>query len=404
MNGRGEEAIPKRKLHFGYLVVSALVLTSFVPLSLGISCSGLFYPPIAELLGIEKGMASYYISVLWIASMVSLPFTGKLLNGKDARLCLSLAVGVMAVAFVWLSFTRTLWQFYVGGFLMGIGVGVLLFLAPSTLVNRWFAKRAGFYLGVIMAFTGIGGVVWSTVGGVLIATIGWSATYLVFAAMTACVIPAVLLMVASWPEDKGLEPWGAETGASSEAEAEDSQRANRAHTEGVPTSRAFRMPVFYLLAVLGFFLNFGMYVYIMIPSYATTLEIGVAFPLLGATAGSVAMAGQTVSKLAMGAVGERHPIGGMAVTLGCGIVGLTLFSFATGSVAGYYAAALGFGFYYGVTNVMMPILARRCFGNLDYATIYSRISVVASISNVVGAFFWARSSISPVRMSQCLQG
>ena len=37
---------------------------------------------------------------------------------------------------------------------------------------------------------------------------------------------------------------------------------------------------------------------------------------------------------------------------------------------------------------MMPILARRCFGNLDYATIYSRISVVASISNVVGAFFW----------------
>lgn len=81
------------------------MITSFIPLSFAISCSGIFYPYIADELGIEKGMTSYCISFLWISTMVSLPFMGKLLDKGDARVCLSLSVGAMVVAFVWLSFT-----------------------------------------------------------------------------------------------------------------------------------------------------------------------------------------------------------------------------------------------------------------------------------------------------------
>ena len=82
---------------------------------------------------------------------------------------------------------------------------------------------------------------------------------------------------------------------------------------GIASREAFRMPVFYLICAMCFFLNIGMYVYFMIPSYATTLDIGAAMPLLGATASSVAMAGQTISKLMLGAVGEKHP---QAATIG----------------------------------------------------------------------------------------
>ena len=131
-----------------------------------------------------------------------------------------------------------------------------------------------------------------------------------------------------------------------------------------------------------------MYVYFMIPSYATTLDIGVAFPLLGATASSVAMAGQTVSKLALGAVGERRPRASTTVALALGIVGVALLAFATGSTIAFYAAALCFGAYYGITNVMMPIFTRKSFGDRDYAQIYSRVSMVASVSNAAAAFIW----------------
>ena len=137
------------KIHFGFFLVFALILTSFGPLSLGLSCAGIFYTPLSDHLGIGAGTLSYYTSILWISSLIFLPFLGKLLGRADARLCVGGSVVLIAVDFVWLSFVNSLWQFYVGAFIMGIGVTMLLFLAPSTLVNRWFSQRAGFFIGLI---------------------------------------------------------------------------------------------------------------------------------------------------------------------------------------------------------------------------------------------------------------
>ena len=91
-----------KKMHFGYFVVVAMVLTSFMPLSLGLSCAGIFYPALSDYLGVERGMLSYYTSVLWIAALVALPFMGKLLNNHDARLCLTGAVAIIVVAILML--------------------------------------------------------------------------------------------------------------------------------------------------------------------------------------------------------------------------------------------------------------------------------------------------------------
>ncbi len=123
-------------------------------------------------------------------------------------------------------------------------------------------------------------------------------------------------------------------------------------------------------------------------SYATTLQIGLALPLLGATASSVAMAGQTISKLALGAVGDAKPQTSTVVTLLMGIAGIALFALFAESAPAYYAAALLFGAYYGITNVMMPLFTRNAFGNKDYAKIYAKVSMVASVSNAVSALIW----------------
>lgn len=391
-----------KRVFFGYFVVAALVLTSFIPLSLGLSCAGIFYPAVSEDLGIGTGLLGYYTSILWLAAMVALPAMGRLLSTRDARLCVGGAVVVIAVAFVWLSFTQSLWQFYVGAAAMGIGVGMLLFLAPSTLINRWFAKRAGVLLGVVMAFTGVGGVVWSSVGGMLIQSIGWSATYLSFAVLSIVTLPAALFMVSSRPEDKGLAPFGADEAACrSEGSADDGAASGTASqgaasgaagvSAGIPASQAFKMPVFFLILAMCFMLNFGMYVYFMIPSYMNTLELSIAMPLLGATASSVAMAGQTVSKLVLGYVGDARPYASTVFTLGLGVVGVVLLFVGGASAAMLYVAVFVYGCFYGITNVMTPIITRRAFGDADYPTIYSRVSMAASIGSVVSGFIWGAS-------------
>ena len=391
-----------KRIFFGYFTVAALVLTSFIPLSLGLSCAGIFYPAVSADLGIGTGLLGYYTSILWLAAMVTLPVMGRLLERRDARLCVGGAVVVIAVAFGWLSFTQSLWQFYVGAAAMGIGVGLLLFLAPSTLINRWFAKRAGVLLGVVMAFTGVGGVVWSSVGGMLIQSIGWSATYLSFAVLSIVTLPAALFMVASRPEDKGLAPFGADEAACrAEGSADDGAASGTAAqgaasgaagvSAGIPASQAFKMPVFFLILAMCFMLNFGMYVYFMIPSYMNTLELSIAMPLLGATASSVAMAGQTVSKLALGVVGDARPYVSTVATISLGVVGVVLLFVGGGSAVLLYVAAFVYGCFYGITNVMTPIITRRAFGDAEYPVIYSRVSMAASIGSVVSGFIWGAS-------------
>lgn len=380
-----------KRIFFGYFTVVALVLTSFVPLSLGLSCVGIFYPAVSEDLGLGTGLLGYYTSILWLAAMVALPVMGRLLEQRDARLCVGGAVVVIALAFVWLSFTQSLWQFYVGAAAMGIGVGMLLFLAPSTLINRWFTKRAGVLLGVVMAFTGVGGVVWSSVGGVLIQSIGWSATYLSFAVLSIVTLPAALFMVASRPADKGLVPFGVSESAAAAAQTQGGEGSAPAPLEGVPASQAFKMPVFFLILAMCFMLNFGMYVYFMIPSYMNTLELSIAMPLLGATASSVAMAGQTVSKLALGVVGDARPYVSTVATIGLGVVGVVLLFVGGESAVLLYVAAFVYGCFYGITNVMTPIITRRAFGDAEYPVIYSRVSMAASIGSVVSGFIWGAS-------------
>ena len=382
-----------RLMHFGYRIVIALILTSFMPLSLGLSCAGIFYPSLAAYLQVEPGMLSYYTSILWLAALVTLPFLGNLLNKKDARICMVGAVSIIVIAFIFLSLLTALWQFYIAAFAMGIGIAMLLFLAPSTLINRWFHKRAGFYLGIVMAFTGIGGVVWSSVGGILIEQVGWSATYLVFAALSACTLPCAALMISSHPHEKGLSAVGLDTGdcnssTSSILEGSAGTAGKESEANGISASKAFEMPMFYLICTACFLLNIGMYLYFMIPSYSLTLPIGIEFALLGATASSVAMAGQTASKLALGAIGEKSPELSTISALILGIAGVLLFLLAGNSIPVFYIAAFLFGIYYGITNVMMPILTKTAFGNKDYAQIYSRVSMVASVSNAAAAFIW----------------
>ena len=131
-----------------------------------------------------------------------------------------------------------------------------------------------------------------------------------------------------------------------------------------------------------------MYMYFMIPSYVNLSELGALMPLLGATASSVAMAGQTISKVVLGYVGDRFPYAGAAVGTSFGVLGIVLFATGAHSAILIYLAAFTYGFYYGVTNVMMPILTRHSFGNRDYAQIYSRVSMAATLAGATAGFVW----------------
>lgn len=367
------------QFHYGHLIVLSCMVFCGGPVALAMSCASLFFTPVAQSFEVGTGLTSYYITFVCLAPVLFSPLAGKLLNRLDARLVITGAVLVMVAAFITQSFTTAVWQYWVCGFVMGLGVTLLLFLSPSCLVNRWFSGKTGGYIGLIVACTGIGGVIWVPIIGSLINDFGWQ-TAMQFAGLFAalCALPFSIFVVRSFPSDKGLKPAGYREDTTSHAETE--------HTNvGVEAKQAFRSAAFIFLALFGLIINVCMYGYMMTASYIATLPVAASLPLLGATVSSMAMLGQTGGKVVLGIIGDKSALGGIFIALTLGIAGMLGYLFLNDSEILLGASALCYGVSYGLANVILPIMTRKLFGLKDYVPIFARVSVCAAFGSVIAA-------------------
>ena len=178
-----------------------------------LSCAGIFFTPVSEFFGVPRASFTLYFSILNIMMMLTLPMAGNHLSKLDARKVLSGATILAGLGLIGMSFGNSMPWFYVCGAIMGIGTAPLIYLAIPTLINAWCVEKVGFFVGLCMAFTGIGGVIFNPIGTALIQSgpEGWRTAYLVFGLITLVgTLPFTLFVVRSKPEDKGLLPFGAE--------------------------------------------------------------------------------------------------------------------------------------------------------------------------------------------------
>ncbi|WP_307739826.1 MFS transporter [uncultured Parolsenella sp.] len=370
--------------HYAYLIVLSGIVITCVPCALVLSCAGIFFTPVSAFFGVSKATYSLYFSILNVAMMVALPVAGRLMERLDMRLVLSACVVMAGVGLMAFSTFNEMWQFYVVGAVLGLALAPLLYLAVPVLVNAWCVRRVGFFVGLCMAFTGIGGVIFNPVGSALIASgpEGWRRAYLVFGIIILVVtLPFTLFVVRSKPADKGLEPYGTE-----EVGATGAKAAVRALASG----RAMKVPAFYALAAFCGLITLNQTVYQFLPSYVTSLS-ETSLPALAATAGTVAsacMAGQAIGKVALGTLSDRSVIAGLAGGLVAGAAGVLVMMLVPGVPVLLMAGSFMFGFAYACTTVQTPLLTRTVFGERDYTAIYSRISMVGSLFGAVAAVFW----------------
>ncbi|MBE6469120.1 MAG: MFS transporter [Coriobacteriaceae bacterium] len=229
--------------HYAYLIVFAGIVTTGVPCALVYSCADTFFIPVSGALGVSKAAFSLYFSIANAAMMASLPVAARLMTKMDIRVILGAGTALCGLGLASFSLFDAVWQFYIVGTLMGLGIAPLLYLAVPTLINAWCVKRMGFFVGLCMAFTGIGGVVFNPVGSMLIASgpEGWRTAYLVYGLIILMVaLPVVVFVVRGRPEDKGLLPYGADEAAAGGQAVPALRR--------VPAARALRTSAFLALA------------------------------------------------------------------------------------------------------------------------------------------------------------
>lgn len=375
----------KSGFHYAYLIVASGIAITCIPCALVLSCAGIYFTPVSDYFGVPKAVFTLYFSILNIFMMLTLPIAGRLMSKMDLRLVLSVCVGICGIGLICMSFLNAVWEFYIVGAMLGIGVSPLIYLAVPTLINAWCREKIGFFIGLCMAFTGIGGVIFNPVGTALIAigAEGWRVGYLVFGIIVLVVtLPFTLFIVRSNPAEKGLEPYGRKDSAAQ-------NHASSARKLGVSASKAMKTTAFAALAAFCGIITINQTVYQFIPSYCQSFSDSI--PEIAAISGAVAsacMAGQAIGKVILGAINDKSIKGGMGLGIGGGIVGALLMWFIPFQTIILMVGAFLFGFVYACTTVQTPLLTREVFGSRDYTNIYARVSMVGALASAFAAVFW----------------
>ncbi len=398
-----------RNKYYPWLVMAACCIVSAIVMGMGVSCSGLFMKPIAASLSAGLGEVAMYATIMGGTCALTAPIVGYMVGKIDLRLLLTVGVTCSAGGTALLGRITGLWQLYLLGAVIGLGVTLSTSLVMTVVLNNWFVKNTGLAIGITLSGSSVTGIVMNPVLNVLIGTIGWRRVYtLVGVAIAVICLPLVWGVIRMWPSQKGVRAWGEdEMGQAAQAVQADATPAP--DLKGELRSMGFAYVFLYVMlsSLALVFLNH-------FPTLADTAGLGTA---VGATMISVGMVGELSGKLFLGALSDRIGVFKAALI----VTAMAALAFCGLIFVGFVPVtwvALGAAFLYGpaqgVFTVGLALMTKQMFPAALYSRIYPWFSVIGLVAfsamfplvgfvfDKTGSFFLPLAAGAAILVLSCL--
>ena len=323
-----------------------------------------FVSPVCADLGFGRGSFTLYYSLMVAAGAVSASFLGTYMNKHGVR-------GVVLVSALWcgagawvFSFSNALWMFYVAGGLMGFVGSTCVYLAANVIVQQSYSgTNASAILGLVMAGSGIGGVIWSNLFPKLISELGWRFGYRVLGICWAALALLALVILGKRDLTGGI---------------------GHAQTAGNGASKqeALRSPKFFLAAYIMCAITVCSCISQQLPAVLGGMGRGEGEISLML---SVMTAFVAVGSVAEGVLCSRFGIVKTLTTvLALYAVGFSLLALGVGVYPALVCLALGGS----ALGTLMPVVVRQLFGGRDYAAIWSVVISCSSVASFLATPGW----------------
>ncbi len=370
-----------KKFHYGFLIVGVVFMEMFLAGGIFFGSSGVFMVPVTETLGIGQAQFSLYLTFQQIAMGIAVILTPKLMSKLSYKRINMLAVIPLSIGFPIMAFAQNVAFLYVGGFLIGFALCFITFLAPGTLIPRWFKSRLNTMIAFAAAGVGVGGMVFNPLISAMIngpALMGfeesWRSTYLILGIIVFAVcFPLASLVLKDYPEEKGLLPYGA--GDSSVAEADvPTQRV----LEGVNKADAIKSVsfVFLLVNIICWTLGTSFVTYFPAFAASTPAAASAGFDLVGLI-GSVESIGAMIGGFILGYLFDKYNVKVGSIYAGvAGVIALVIMLLSKNMAVMMLVGSFLFGNYYQIANVSMPAMVGTMYGEKDYDQIFPRASAI----------------------------
>ncbi|MGC3982153.1 MAG: MFS transporter [Steroidobacteraceae bacterium] len=369
----------QKKFYYGWFVAMASALGIASSIGAFVAATiGLLIGPLGAEYGWTKTQIVLAPSWATGATILVAPFLGSLVDKFGARRIIGISFVIEAIIIASFYFINdSLPQFYARYFLFAILATGTTAIAFAKLIARWFDKRRGLAMGIVLAGQGLGSFVWLRATQWLIDMHGWRETCLYLAAYVALVaLPIIMLVVRESPQSIGLNVDGV-----SDVDAAINTPAARELT-GQTRAEAMRIPQFWLIAITNLLLGFGMNAVIIN-----------AVPIMTTQGATVQTAAAVVSTLFLALVVGRISSGWFMdrffaphVAIGyllLPIIGVTVLSQNASGLNAYIGVML-VGLATGAEVDVIAYVTSRYFGLKQYSAIYAVYYSMFNIGSAVG--------------------
>lgn len=197
----------KRHLYLRHFLGAFLLMITY---SLITSAINLMLLPVVENFGFSRGAFAFSSIILMIPNLILSPFMGTISSRAGLRQMI-LFGGVWGTASLGaLCFCKNLPQFYLAFLLGGFVYCPCTSYIASVLLNSWFKEKKSIACSIVMAGTGVGGMLWGILVPPLVQRFTFRAGHLFCSALWFTFMLLCTLLVRGFPQDAGITPCDAE--------------------------------------------------------------------------------------------------------------------------------------------------------------------------------------------------
>ena len=343
---------------------AAAAFIAMMSMALTSSTLGFFLEPVCGELGVSRGSFSLIFSLMTLSGALTNPVLGKRAGRKGVR-------GILLISAIWgccslmlFSVAQSLWMVYLAGFLLGLfGTSCVSLSANVIVQNSYDARQASSILGIVMAGSGVGGIIFNILVPAVMAAVSWR---MAMGVMAFGWLGLLLLGVVLLGKEKRMEPRGGAAGVGL----------------GMTRAEAMKSPKLYMLICVIVVITAACGVQQQQPSLLASYG-------LESTRISVMISAQT-AMLALGKIGQGILYGRLGVRRG-GCFMLLVFAAAFLILLipalvwpGLMVMALGLGIY----TTLLPLVTRQVFGTREYAAIWGLLATCGSVGTIVANPLW----------------
>ena len=148
-----------KKTEYKWVIVALCFLMVLTTLGFCSSSRTLFLSPITEALGIERSKFSLNDSCRFVSTAIVNIFFGTLVNKFGAKKLIGAGFLSLIGAMIIYATANSIWIFYIGGVMLGIGLSWTTTTMVGYVVNKWCRENKGTIMGFVLAANGVGGAV-----------------------------------------------------------------------------------------------------------------------------------------------------------------------------------------------------------------------------------------------------